>query len=76
MKVAQAILLGFVFLLAGLAWVMDLPLGGLLSDLLVRLPMNGILVLSMLPMYNAPGWASSVQHPWRSSPGFWACVWP
>lgn len=53
MKAAQAILLGFVFLLAGLAWAMDLPLGGLLSDLLVRLPMNGILVLSMLPMYNA-----------------------
>ncbi len=53
MKAAQAVLLGFVIVLAGLAWAMGLPLGGLVSDLLVRLPMNGVLVLSMLPMYNA-----------------------
>lgn len=53
MKSAQAVLLGFVCMLAVLAWGMGLPLGGLVSDLLVRLPMNGVLVLSMLPMYNA-----------------------
>lgn len=53
MKIAQAVLLGFVFALACLAWVMELPVGGLISDLLVRLPMNGVLVLSLLPMYNA-----------------------
>lgn len=53
MKTAQIVLLGFILLLAGVAWSMGLPLEGLISDLMVRVPMNGVLVLSMLPIYNA-----------------------
>lgn len=53
MNSAQWMLSAFVLGLAILAAWLDLPVGGLVSDLLVRLPMNGVLVLAMLPMYNA-----------------------
>ncbi|UNC93752.1 ABC transporter permease [Candidatus Contubernalis alkalaceticus] len=35
------------------AGFIDIPVGGLISDSLVRLVMNGVLVLSMVPMLNA-----------------------
>ncbi len=36
-----------------MAWVYDIPLGMIVGDSLVRLAMNGVLVLSLMPMLNA-----------------------
>jgi len=46
------ILVMLVVLLAG-AFHAGIPLGGIMGDALVRLVMNGVLVMSMIPMLNA-----------------------
>jgi len=50
---AQWLLAFFIVLLFVSARALGLPLEGLISDVLIRLPMNGVLVLSLLPMLNA-----------------------
>jgi len=47
--VARLIILAFVILLLVVAWIKGLGVQQLLSDSLVRIGMNGILILSMLP---------------------------
>ncbi|MGS0765609.1 ABC transporter permease subunit [Syntrophomonas curvata] len=49
----QLIIILFLALLVVLAIYADIPVTGLLSDSMVRLAMNGILVLSLLPMLKA-----------------------
>jgi simple sugar transport system permease protein len=48
----QVLILIFLALLMGMAYGLDIPLPGILSDSLVRLGMNGVLVLSLVPMLN------------------------
>lgn len=43
----------FLVLMVVVAQIVEIPVGRLISDALVRLVMNGVLVLSMVPMLNA-----------------------
>ncbi len=49
----QVLILFFLILLMGMAVGLGIPLPAILSDSLVRLGMNGVLVLSLVPMLNA-----------------------
>ncbi len=49
---AQIIILLFLLLMILLAWYAGLSISRLLNDSIVRLFMNGVLVLSLLPMLN------------------------
>lgn len=49
----QLAVLAFLLVLLAAARVAGIPLPGLLGDALVRLVMNGVLVLSLVPMLNA-----------------------
>jgi simple sugar transport system permease protein len=49
----QVLIVVFLILLMGMAYHLDIPLPAILSDSLVRLGMNGVLVLSLAPMLNA-----------------------
>jgi simple sugar transport system permease protein len=48
----QLLIFGFLLVLMTIAGQLDIPLTSLLSDSLIRLVMNGILVLSLVPMLN------------------------
>lgn len=50
---AQGIILLFLAGLLAAAWMLDMDILQLLGDVLTRLGMNGVLVLSLLPMFNA-----------------------
>ena len=49
----QVLILLFLMLMMGMAHGLNIPLPAILSDSLVRLGMNGVLVLSLVPMLNA-----------------------
>lgn len=51
--VPQAVILLFLLVMTGLAVSVDIPLAWILGDALVRLVMNGVLVLSLVPMLRA-----------------------
>ena len=53
MKFQMKILTGFLILLLGINLWLGIPVRPLLKDLLIRLPMNGLFVLSLVPMLNA-----------------------
>lgn len=53
LRLPQLLILGFLISMMAIALHLDISLTFLLSDALVRLVMNGILVLSLLPMLNA-----------------------
>lgn len=53
MKPPQIIILIFLAVLLGLACVLQMDLVGLFNESLVKLVMNGVLVLSLIPMLNA-----------------------
>lgn len=53
LRLPQLLILGFLLIMLAVAWQLGLSLSYLLSDALVRLVMNGVLVLSLLPMLNA-----------------------
>lgn len=50
---AQAVVLVFLLFLVGGSILLGLPVPGLLGDTLVRVAMNGVLVLSLIPMLRA-----------------------
>ena len=52
-KLRKSVLLIFLLGLIAACWYMDIPIKPLLTDMLVRLPMNGVFVLALLPMLNA-----------------------
>ncbi len=52
-QIPQLFVVGFLLLLLFAAWRLGVPLDYILSDSLVRLVMNGVLVLSLVPMLNA-----------------------
>lgn len=52
-QLPQIIILVFLLSMMAVAWHLNISLAYLMSDALVRLVMNGILVLSLLPMLNA-----------------------
>ncbi|MBU1566391.1 MAG: ABC transporter permease [Proteobacteria bacterium] len=52
-QLPQLIVLAFLIVMMGLAFHLHISLTFLISDALIRLVMNGILVLSLVPMLNA-----------------------
>lgn len=52
-RTPQVFIIGFLLFMLAAALLLDIPLGSILSDSLVRLVMNGVLVLSLMPMLNA-----------------------
>ena len=52
-RAPQWFIMGFLTLMLTTAFLLNIPLGSILSDSLVRLVMNGVLVLSLMPMLNA-----------------------
>ncbi len=52
-QLPQLVILVFLVSMLGLAFRLDISLTSLLGDALVRLVMNGVLVLSLVPMLNA-----------------------
>jgi simple sugar transport system permease protein len=52
-QLPQLIVMAFLIAMVGLAFHLHISLTYLISDALVRLVMNGILVLSLVPMLNA-----------------------
>lgn len=52
-SIPQVIISLFLIIMALLALVINIPITGLLSDSLIRLVMNGVLVLSLVPMLRA-----------------------
>ena len=52
-RAPQLFIAGFLLIMLSAAFLLGIPLGPVLSDSLVRLVMNGVLVLSLLPMLNA-----------------------
>ena len=52
-QLPQLLIITFLLAMTGVAFHLHISLGHLLSDALVRLVMNGILVLSLVPMLNA-----------------------
>lgn len=52
-NIPQLFISTFLVMMVIIAGFIDIPVGGLISDSLVRLVMNGVLVLSMVPMLNA-----------------------
>jgi simple sugar transport system permease protein len=53
LQIPQVFILAMLTMLMGAAFWVGIPLSGILGDSLVRLVMNGVLVLSMVPMLNA-----------------------
>ncbi len=53
LHIPQLFIICFLFLLMVAAWRLDIVLSAIFSDSLVRLVMNGVLVLSLAPMLNA-----------------------
>lgn len=49
----QKIIAAFIAVMVLTAWHLKIPLGNLMNDVLVRLVMNGVLVLSLIPILNA-----------------------
>lgn len=52
-KLQKSVLLLFLLFLIVATYYMGIPVKPLLTDMLVRLPMNGVFVLALLPMLNA-----------------------
>jgi len=52
-KIPQLFIIAFLLLMLVMAGLLGIPLGVVVGDSLVRLAMNGVLVLSLLPMLNA-----------------------
>ncbi len=52
-RTPQVFIIGSLVVMLAAAFLLDIPLGNVLSDSLVRLVMNGVLVLSLMPMLNA-----------------------
>ncbi|MDO8963285.1 MAG: ABC transporter permease [Coriobacteriia bacterium] len=51
--VAQVVVIAFLAVMIGAAIALGLPVAGLLGDTLLRVAMNGVLVLSLVPMLRA-----------------------
>ena len=47
-KLRKSVLLIFLLGLIAACWYMEIPIKPLLTDMLVRLPMNGVFVLALL----------------------------
>ena len=52
-RAPQRFILGFLAVMLGAVFLRGIPLGTILGDSMVRLVMNGVLVLSLMPMLNA-----------------------
>ncbi len=52
-QIPQLFIIGFLVLMIGIAIHLEIPMGWIISDALVRLVMNGVLVLSLMPMLRA-----------------------
>lgn len=52
-KLQKNVLLIFLLVMIAVSCYMGIPIRPLLTDMLIRLPMNGVFVLSLLPMLNA-----------------------
>lgn len=52
-RAPQVFIIVFLVVMLAAAFFLDIPLGNIMSDSLVRLVMNGVLVLSLMPMLNA-----------------------
>jgi simple sugar transport system permease protein len=52
-RAPQVFIIGFLAVMLTAAFLLQIPLGPVLSDSMVRLVMNGVLVLSLMPMLNA-----------------------
>lgn len=50
--IPQLVIAMFLIIMVGTAVWLDIPLSGVVNDALVRLAMNGVLVLSLIPMLN------------------------
>ncbi|HPI93545.1 MAG TPA: ABC transporter permease [Deltaproteobacteria bacterium] len=53
LQIPQVFILGMLAVLMAMAFWAGIPLSGIMGDSLVRLVMNGVLVVSMIPMLNA-----------------------
>ena len=52
-QIPQAVIIVFLAVMTGAAVWLEIPLTWIFSDALVRLAMNGVLVLSLVPMLKA-----------------------
>lgn len=52
-KAPQWLISGFLIVMLTAVFLLNIPLGAILTDSMVRLVINGVLVLSLLPMLNA-----------------------
>jgi simple sugar transport system permease protein len=52
-RAPQRFIIGFLITMLVAAFHLGIPLGAIVNDSLVRLVMNGVLVLSLMPMLNA-----------------------
>lgn len=52
-RTPQLFIIAFLLIMLSIARYLGIPMGSIVSDSLVRLVMNGVLVLSLMPMLNA-----------------------
>ena len=52
-KMPQLIIIAFLLALIAMAWLLQMDMAILFNESLIKLVMNGVLVLSLIPMLNA-----------------------